>query len=204
MTRYQPQPYIPQAGTPPLEMPQYGISFGGAIARGFKKYTLFTGRASRSEFWWWYLFTNLVVLVLGFGGIILTSRDGGGTLGLLSLILGLLSVILFTVFALGIIVPTLAFDRPSAARCWVQRALCVAAADPLPGKPDRHDLRALAELAGWSQVRPDRGNSGSVQSLYAAEPVPQLRSEALAPAHPRAQNLLDLGRTTNRCTDAVA
>jgi uncharacterized membrane protein YhaH (DUF805 family) len=101
VTSYQPQPYIPQAGAPPLEMPQYGISFGGAIARGFKKYTLFTGRASRSEFWWWYLFTNLVVLVLGFGGIILTSRDGRGTLGLLS-------VILFTVFALGIIVPTLA------------------------------------------------------------------------------------------------
>jgi uncharacterized membrane protein YhaH (DUF805 family) len=89
-------------------MPHYGISFGGAIARGFKKYTLFTGRASRSEFWWWCLFTNLVVLVLGFGGIILTSRYGGGTLGLLSLILGLLSVILLAVFALGIFVPTLA------------------------------------------------------------------------------------------------
>ena len=63
MTSYQPQPFIPQeAGTPPLEMPHYGISFGGAIARGFKKYATFTGRASRSEFWRFGLFTNLVAI----------------------------------------------------------------------------------------------------------------------------------------------
>jgi uncharacterized membrane protein YhaH (DUF805 family) len=85
-------------------MPRYGISFGGAIARGFKKYTLFTGRASRSEYWWWNLFGFLVCLVHGFGLGITTSRDGGRTPGLLSLTL----IILFVVFALGIIVPSLA------------------------------------------------------------------------------------------------
>ena len=89
-------------------MPHYGIGFAGAIARGFKKYSVFTGRASRSEFWWWYLFINLVTFVLGFVGIFTTSRAGDGTLGNLLLIIGLVSIILLMVFALGTIVPSLA------------------------------------------------------------------------------------------------
>ena len=36
------------------------MSFGGAIRAGFSKYATFSGRASRSEFWWWYLFSCLV------------------------------------------------------------------------------------------------------------------------------------------------
>jgi hypothetical protein len=80
VTSYQPEPYIPQVGTPPLEMPHYGISFGGAIARGFKKYTLFTGRASRSEYWWWNLFGLLVCLVLG---LVWASRPRETEVGLL-------------------------------------------------------------------------------------------------------------------------
>jgi len=102
---YQPQPS--NAVPPPLQMPHYGISFGGAIARGFKKYATFAGRASRSEYWWWYLFTFLVYLVLGLLAYVVgitTSRDGGRTPGLLALPL----IILFAVFALGIIVPSLA------------------------------------------------------------------------------------------------
>jgi uncharacterized membrane protein YhaH (DUF805 family) len=107
LSSYQPQPYAAQVGPPPLEMPHYGISFGGAIARGFKKYATFTGRASRSEYWWWTLFTFLTYTVLGLLAYVVgitTSRDGGRTPGLLALPL----IILFAVFALGIIVPTLA------------------------------------------------------------------------------------------------
>jgi uncharacterized membrane protein YhaH (DUF805 family) len=102
---YQPQPS--DTAPPPLELPHYGISFGGAVARGFKKYATFTGRASRSEYWWWTLFTFLTYLVLGlltYAVGTLTSRDGGRTPGLVALPL----IILFAVFFLGILVPTLA------------------------------------------------------------------------------------------------
>jgi uncharacterized membrane protein YhaH (DUF805 family) len=105
---YQPQPSdVSRPAQPPLDLPYYGISFGGAIARGFKKYATFAGRASRSEYWWWTLFTFLTYLVLGllaFAVGTATSRDGGRTPGLLAIPL----IIVFTVFFLGIIVPTLA------------------------------------------------------------------------------------------------
>jgi len=105
---YQPQPSdVSQSAQPPLELPHYGISFGGAIARGFKKYATFAGRASRSEYWWWTLFTFLTYLVLGLVAFAVgtaTSRDGGRTPGLLAIPL----IIVFAVFFLGIIVPTLA------------------------------------------------------------------------------------------------
>jgi len=108
MATYQPQPSTTTAPTPPpLEFPYYGIGFIEAIKRGFKKYATFFGRASRSEYWWWYLFTFLVYLVLGlplYALGIATSRDGGRTPGTLAIPL----LILFTVFALGIIVPSLA------------------------------------------------------------------------------------------------
>ena len=38
-------------------------SFGGAIGKCFQKYVDFNGRASRSEYWWFYLFTVLIGLV---------------------------------------------------------------------------------------------------------------------------------------------
>ena len=107
MVSSQPQPADAARPAPPLELPYYGISFGGAVARGFKKYATFTGRASRSEYWWWALFTFVVYLVLGlitYALGIATSRDGGRTPGLLAIPL----IIVFAVFFLGIIVPTIA------------------------------------------------------------------------------------------------
>lgn len=41
------------------------MNFLDAIASGFKNYFNFKGRASRSEFWYWVLFTILLSLVLG-------------------------------------------------------------------------------------------------------------------------------------------
>jgi uncharacterized membrane protein YhaH (DUF805 family) len=41
------------------------MSFADAITTGFTKYAEFTGRASRSEFWWFVLFTTLVSTALG-------------------------------------------------------------------------------------------------------------------------------------------
>ena len=43
------------------------MNFGQAIASGFKKYVDFTGRAPRSEFWYWTLFS---LLAQGAGAII--------------------------------------------------------------------------------------------------------------------------------------
>jgi uncharacterized membrane protein YhaH (DUF805 family) len=107
---YQPQPAGAMQSAPPpppLELPHYGIGFVDAVKRAFKKYATFTGRASRSEYWWWTLFTFIAYLVLGLLTYVVgitTSRDGGRTPGLLAVPL----IILFAVFALGIIVPTLA------------------------------------------------------------------------------------------------
>lgn len=50
-------------GLPPVGQPLHGASFGQAIKRFFQGYVHFSGRASRSEFWWAMLFTGLVSLV---------------------------------------------------------------------------------------------------------------------------------------------
>lgn len=41
-------------------MYQYQVSFGEAVSRAFKNYCCFTGRASRSEYWWFALFCVIV------------------------------------------------------------------------------------------------------------------------------------------------
>ena len=48
-----------------LSLPLYGASFWQAVKRFFKKYAKFTGRASRSEFWWSMLFVFLLLLIPG-------------------------------------------------------------------------------------------------------------------------------------------
>ncbi|SDH48914.1 DUF805 domain-containing protein [Agrococcus jejuensis] len=54
---------IPTPGAAvPLDQPIYGATFRQSVSRLFRKYATFTGRASRSEFWWTQLFTNVVVL----------------------------------------------------------------------------------------------------------------------------------------------
>jgi len=61
MVSYQPYDAAPAQPSPTaLDMPYYGIGFIDAIKRGFRKYATFSGRASRSEYWWWALFTFIV------------------------------------------------------------------------------------------------------------------------------------------------
>ena len=57
------QPYG-QVGEVALSQPLYGATIGQAVRRFWKKYATFTGRASRAEFWWWYLVSTLVSFVL--------------------------------------------------------------------------------------------------------------------------------------------
>ena len=60
---YQQQPYQQQ----PYQQQPYSanatMGFGEAIKVCFNKYADFSGRASRAEFWWFYLFTFLVSLI---------------------------------------------------------------------------------------------------------------------------------------------
>jgi uncharacterized membrane protein YhaH (DUF805 family) len=39
------------------------MGFGQAVSTVFSKYATFSGRARRSEYWWWYLFTILVTAI---------------------------------------------------------------------------------------------------------------------------------------------
>ena len=59
-----------------LSRPLYGANFGQAVGRFFRKYATFTGRASRSEFWWVRLF------------LVLHGSNGVTILGTLLLIIG--------------------------------------------------------------------------------------------------------------------
>jgi uncharacterized membrane protein YhaH (DUF805 family) len=47
----------------PLSQPLYGATLGQAVSRFFRKYATFTGRASRSEYWWMALALFLITLV---------------------------------------------------------------------------------------------------------------------------------------------
>jgi uncharacterized membrane protein YhaH (DUF805 family) len=52
------------APKPPLWAPYYRAPIGAAFARFWKKYATFSGRASRSEYWWWALIDFVVVAIL--------------------------------------------------------------------------------------------------------------------------------------------
>jgi len=65
----------------PLSAPLYGASLGDAVRRFFGKYATFSGRASRSEYWWWFLVSAVVsgvleILALVTGGPGGISADG--------------------------------------------------------------------------------------------------------------------------------
>ena len=42
------------------------MNFGQSIASVFKQYFVFSGRACRSEFWWFFLFQFIIALILAF------------------------------------------------------------------------------------------------------------------------------------------
>ena len=53
------------AGISNTGRPASMMTFADSIITVFSKYTDFSGRASRSEFWWFYLFTTIVSVPLG-------------------------------------------------------------------------------------------------------------------------------------------
>lgn len=57
------------------------MNFGQAIKSGFSNYVTFSGRASRSEFWYWTLFVVLVTMAAGILDRGLFDFDGSTTTG---------------------------------------------------------------------------------------------------------------------------
>lgn len=62
----------------PLSQPLYDASFGQAFGRFWRKYATFSGRASRSEFWWFYLAHALIVVAI-FAFMIIGAVAGATT-----------------------------------------------------------------------------------------------------------------------------
>jgi uncharacterized membrane protein YhaH (DUF805 family) len=106
----QTQPQAWKAGEPPLWAPYYGASLPVAMKRFFKKYATFSGRASRSEYWWWALVSfivsillNVIMLIGGSAGAKISASGAsvpgpGYTIGL----------ILTGIWLVAVIVPSLA------------------------------------------------------------------------------------------------
>ena len=63
------------AGPAPLHLPQYDATIGQAASRFWRKFAVFSGRASRSEYWWWALIAFVVSMVLQVVGSLIF---GGG------------------------------------------------------------------------------------------------------------------------------
>jgi uncharacterized membrane protein YhaH (DUF805 family) len=80
------------APVPAMNKPYYGIPFVEACKRFFQKYAIFSGRASKSEFWWAYLMVFGVSFVLEIFNS--ASNDHLGFIG--------------TIWSLGTFVPMLA------------------------------------------------------------------------------------------------
>jgi uncharacterized membrane protein YhaH (DUF805 family) len=55
------------------------MSFGEAVRDGFTKYATFSGRSSRSAYWWWFLFSVLVSI----GATIVDAIVGTGVIAIL-------------------------------------------------------------------------------------------------------------------------
>jgi uncharacterized membrane protein YhaH (DUF805 family) len=107
----QSQPQSWKGGEPPLWAPYYGAPFPAAVKRFFKKYATFSGRASRSEYWWWMLVSVAVSIVLN----IIIGAGTAGTMTASSLSSApapgpgaIFGTILIAIWALATLVPSLA------------------------------------------------------------------------------------------------
>ncbi len=88
------------------------MGFAESVRPCFGKYADFQGRASRSEFWWFFLFTALVSLALSLPLYVLmvivavagNSSTGAGVAAVITIIWS----IIVTVVAIGLLIPLLA------------------------------------------------------------------------------------------------
>ena len=113
------------------------MGFGQAVSTCLSKYGTFSGRASRSEFWWFYLFTTIVggipiflgAIFLGISSSASADGSGGGVTGLIAVLLYIVGILV----SLAFFIPTLAVgcrrlhDRGTSG--WLQLLLLVPCAN---------------------------------------------------------------------------
>lgn len=96
-----------------------GHSFGSAVRTFFRKYAMFRGRATRSEYWWSMLFallslwgSFLVMFATGVFGIITARPDStGSSEGVVDEATGVVFIVVYGLFLLwtaAIIIPSIA------------------------------------------------------------------------------------------------
>lgn len=88
------------------------MSFGDAVRSCLQKYATFDGRATRSEFWWFYLFVVIVNAIMYIPFLIFTIIAGaasdGSAIATLFLVIAVIWAILWVVVGIGLIIPQLA------------------------------------------------------------------------------------------------
>ena len=88
------------------------MSFGEAVRTCFGKFATFDGRATRSEFWWFYLFTILVGFIVYipilFLGLLASSADSGSGVAATFAVISVIFVIIWVLFVIALMIPTLA------------------------------------------------------------------------------------------------
>lgn len=110
MTYAAPPPYQTTNGEG-YDEPLPGATFGQAVSRYYRRYATFSGRASRSEYWWAVLFVTLVYLAFGALTVtvgVLTADSSSETSGPPPLFV--VVALLAAVFTLANIVPGLALN----------------------------------------------------------------------------------------------
>ena len=73
------------------------MTLGGAITTCLRKYAVFSGRATRAEFWWWVLAVFIVSIGLGMVDAVIEAVTGWDGFSLLS-----------GIFSLAVLLPNLA------------------------------------------------------------------------------------------------
>lgn len=81
------------------------MTFTQSIKSVFSKYATFTGRASRSEYWYFTLFNIITSTLLFLLGIAIGAATGGSDGVPSGLIVG---YILYIIYGLGVLIPSLA------------------------------------------------------------------------------------------------
>lgn len=79
-------------------MYQRQVGFGEAISRAFSNYCNFSGRASRSEFWWFALFNYLVAMAIYSPNIYFVILGRGYSVGI---------QIVYYLYCLAVLLPSL-------------------------------------------------------------------------------------------------
>jgi uncharacterized membrane protein YhaH (DUF805 family) len=100
----------PSAASVPLSQPLYGASFGQALSRFFKKYVTFSGRASRSEYWWSALAVGLIeVVLIALIAVFIALGSGEDSSGEVQFGAGaIVFIVLLALFGLAVIIPGIA------------------------------------------------------------------------------------------------